>query len=259
MTLPLPPLQMRQLVGPTDPTAFDQPVGQPVFATATNDQYDSVFDFGCGCGRIARKLALGAPRPKRYVGVDLHRGMVQWCNDNLATVLPGFEFHHLNVHNAAFNPDPSRPLVAPFPVDDQSVTLFIAWSVFTHIVESQVDHYLDELKRVLRPDGIAMITTFLFDKAAFPMMQDFQNALYINDVDPWNAVIFDTAWLIASLERRGLRIRAADAPEVYGFQWTLEVEVGIGSISLPEDLAPVGRRAPPLVPAGAPAIGLADA
>ena len=39
------------------------------------------------------------------------------------------------------------------------------------------------------------------------MMQDFQNALYINDVDPTNAVIFDREWL-----RREASIRRAHDP-----------------------------------------------
>ena len=37
------------------------------------------------------------------------------------------------------------------------------------------------------------------------MMQDFQNALYINDVDPSNAVIFDREWLRRRSETPGSR------------------------------------------------------
>ena len=44
---------------------------------------------------------------------------------------------------------------------------------------------------MLRDGGIAVTTFFLFDKAGFPMMQEFQNAPYINLDDPTNAVIFD--------------------------------------------------------------------
>lgn len=75
MALPLPPLELRELVGATDP---------------------------------ARRLMQQRPRPRRYIGVDLHRGMVQWCQDNLAPLADGFAFIHHDVHSPCLNPDPLR-------------------------------------------------------------------------------------------------------------------------------------------------------
>ena len=192
-------------MGPRDPQAFDHPRGQRVFPTLTRpEQYDFVLDFGCGCGRVARKLAVAAaPMPKRYVGIDLHAGMIAWASKNLAPRLPGFTFVHQDVFNPGFNPDPSLPRTARFPAEDGSVSLLLALSVFTHLLQAQVEPYLDEVRRVLRPDGVMVATFFLFDKAYFPMMQDFQNALYINDTDPTNAAIFDREWLLAALDARG--------------------------------------------------------
>ena len=73
----MPPLEMRVLVGPTDPGLFDNPDGKLVFEGLDPEQYRSVLDFGCGCGRVARQLIQQRPRPRRYVGLDLHSGMVQ--------------------------------------------------------------------------------------------------------------------------------------------------------------------------------------
>lgn len=248
---------MRQLVGPTEPEAFDQPRGEPVFPGLTAGQYESVFDFGCGCGRMARRLALAdAPMPSRYVGIDIHRGMIRWATDNLSSRLPNFSFVHADVFNPQMNPDPALPRTAPFPVEDDGVTLLIAWSVFTHLLESQAEYYLDEVARVLRPGGVAIVTWFLFDKAYFPMLQDFQNALYINEHDLTNAVIFDRGWLLRALDRRGLMIRAARPPDIRGFQWNMEIEPGQRSIALPADEAPFGRKPPPLGPHNAPTVGL---
>jgi SAM-dependent methyltransferase len=246
--LPIPPLAMRELVGPREPEAFDHPRGQPLFPTLTRpEQYDFVLDFGCGCGRVARRLAVAdAPMPKRYVGIDLHAGMIDWANKNLAPRLPGFTFVHQDVFNPGFNPDPSLPRTARFPAKDNSVSLLLALSVFTHLVQSQAERYLDEVRRVLRPDGVMLATFFLFDKAHFPMMQDFQNALYINDSDPTNAVIFDRAWLLAALDMRDLRIRDVRPPSVRGYHWELEIAPGRGSVELPEDAAEFGREPPPV-------------
>lgn len=235
------------LIGGHEPEAFDAPPGQPLFPTIAESQYAFVLDFGCGCGRIARQLAMAAaPVPDRYVGIDLHRGMVRWCTRNLGSRLPTFTFEHHDVFNPSFNPDPSLPRVAPLPVEADSVTLLVAWSVFTHLVQSQAEYYLDEVARVLAPEGVVIATFFLFDKAYFPMMQDFQNALYINETDLTNAVVFDRQWLLDSLDARGLRVRDAQPPFMRGFQWRIEIVQGQGSISLPEDLAPFGRRPSPV-------------
>ncbi len=43
----------------------------------------------------------------------------------------------------------------------------------------------------MAPDGLLRSTWFLCEKRYFPMMQDFQNALYINENDTTNAVIYD--------------------------------------------------------------------
>lgn len=239
---------MRELVGPRDAAAFDQRPGDPVFPTLRDEhQYDFVLDFGCGCGRIARRLALAAaPIPKRYVGCDLHAGMIAWDNQNLAPRLPGFTFIHQNVFNRGFNPDPRLPHTAPFPAEDGAVSLLVALSVFTHLTQDQAAVYLDEVGRVLRADGVMLASFFLFEKAYFPMMQDFQNAIYINDSDPTNAVIFDRQWILTELDSRELRIRAARAPTLRGYHWELEIVPGRGSIALPADQAPFGHQPPPV-------------
>jgi SAM-dependent methyltransferase len=185
--------------------------------------------------------------------------MIEWCRQNLAPRAPGFEFVHHDVQNASFNPGPGKRESAPFPAPDDTFTLVEAISVFTHVVERHVTFYLREVARVLRPDGILHATWFLFDKRDFPMMQDFQNALYINDLDPWNAVIFDGAWLRAQATEVGLTISSVRPPHTRGFRWTLlmtPVEQGLREAEFPSDDAPAGRRPAPLLRAHAARIGL---
>ncbi len=248
--LPLPPVEMRMLVGPTEESFFDNPSGRIVFPELAPEQYDSVLDFGCGCGRISPQLLPQQPRPRRYVGVDLHRGMIEWDRRNLAPHDPGFSFHHLDVANPSFNPA-GASLTVPFPVADRQISLMLAWSVFTHTREAQTEFYLAEAARVLAPTGILISTWFLFDKSEFPMMQDFQNALFINDVDPTNAVIFDRAWLRALCDRLGLAMFRIVAPLIRGYQWQIWMtprRAGVESLPYPEDAAPLGRKPPPLIP-----------
>jgi SAM-dependent methyltransferase len=75
--LPFPPLEMRELVGPTELESFDNPSRSPVYPWLPEEAYERVFDFGCGCGRVARQMILQQPSPRAYVGVDLHAGMIR--------------------------------------------------------------------------------------------------------------------------------------------------------------------------------------
>jgi SAM-dependent methyltransferase len=255
---PFPPVEMRQLVGPVENWPFDNPSGDLVFSQVPAAAYEAVLDFGCGCGRIARQLIQQRRRPVSYLGLDIHAGMVEWCRTHLQPHAPGFRFLHHDVHNPGFNPRGPRALV-PFPAEDASFTLVAAWSVFTHLLQDQAVHYLREVARVLRPSGYLLSTWFLFDKRQFPMMQDFQNALFINEQDPSNAVIFDERWLLATAAEAGLKLVHARIPKTRGYQWQLLFAPCASArreIPLPVDTSRVGRpRRPPLLPADAENIG----
>lgn len=247
--LPLPPLEMRKLVGPTEERFYDNPDGRPVIGEVAPERYRSVLDFGCGCGRIARQLIQQEARPERYLGIDLHRGMVRWCQENLAPRAPGFEFRHHDVHNLGFNPGIEKPRTAPFPAEDGAFTLVIAWSVFTHLVQAQVGDYLREIARVLAPEGILTSTWFLYHRADFPMLTEEQRSLYINEQDPTNAVIYDRDFVRERAREAGLAITAATPPAIRGFHWQLQMmplASGVEEVELPADDAPLGRQPPPL-------------
>jgi SAM-dependent methyltransferase len=253
---------MRELVGPTDPKDFDNPTGELVYPYLPPEQYEAVLDFGCGCGRVARQLIQQRTRPARYLGLDVHRGMIEWCQTHLSPHAPEFEFVHHDVANPGFNPGAGKPDTAAFPAEDATFSLVNAWSVFTHLVESQASFYLREAARVLRPRGVLSGTWFLFDKQDFPMMHDFQNALYINPIDPSNAVIYDRGWLRREAADSGLTIVSVQPPAVRGYHWILVMaltEDARAEAPFPVDDAPIGRRPPPLLRPGAAELGLGPA
>ena len=100
-----------------------------------------VLDFGCGCGRTFRWLL-----PKysgEFHGVDVDTEAIDWCNQHLH---PG--------HFLACAPDP--PL--PYPADYFDVVY--CFSVFTHLNESMQDAWLTELNRILKPEGVLLLTIF---------------------------------------------------------------------------------------------------
>lgn len=247
--LPLPPIELRELVGQTEPAGFDNASGEPVFGFPAG-AYRHVLDFGCGCGRVARQLIQQAPAVQEYRGFDLHRGMVEWCQTHLTPAAPQYRFAHHDVANRGLNPGPEKPSTLPLPLSDGWASLVLAISVFTHLIEQQAVHYLTELARCLESRGSLHTTWFLFDKSDFPMMQEFQNALYINPDDPSNAVIYDWNWLLARTQERDLKLVRAAAPEIRGFHWWLtfaHVDDPRPAVDLPADTAPRGFRPPPLI------------
>lgn len=100
-----------------------------------------VLDFGCGAGRTLHYFADEARRTKRFLGCDVHAASIEWLGANLC---PPF---------AVFCNGP----VPPLPLDDGSVDLIYAFSVFSHLTDTS-SAWLLELRRVLRPGGIVIIT-----------------------------------------------------------------------------------------------------
>jgi len=105
-SMPIPPLELRKLVGPEDPAAFDNPSGTPIYADfgIPPETYETVFDFGCGCGRLARQLLQQNPKPRRYIGIDVHKGMIKWCRNSITPVDPNYQFFHQDVYSPSYAP-----------------------------------------------------------------------------------------------------------------------------------------------------------
>lgn len=119
----------------------------------------SVLDIGCGCARAARVL-LPSPRVTSYIGFDVIPQSIDWCNRFVKPLFPQrATFLHYDVCSAEYNPDGSvRASDLVFPCTDQSVDLVVAASVFTHLLESDAIHYLNEVGRVLSKRGRAALS-----------------------------------------------------------------------------------------------------
>lgn len=147
--LPLPPPRLRTLVAGTADAAWFLTTGaaSAEMVAAAVERHGAplqsgtaLLDFGCGCGRVARHWA-------RLPGVELHGSdynarLVGWCGANLP-------FGQFAVNGL------EPPLAAP----DERFDLVYAISVLTHLTEEQGDAWLEELRRVLRPGGLLLVTT----------------------------------------------------------------------------------------------------
>ena len=224
LTIPIPPLELRRWVGPTDPSDYDNPNGGPLLGLygISNEAYAAVFDFGCGCGRQARQMLQQTPRPGRYVGIDVRRELVAWCRREPACrSSPHFEFLHHDVYAPAYGPGNSLRLSAPFPVEGEAFSLVLASSVFTHLTRSQASS-LPERSGAHPQAGWGRLHAagLFFNRASFQFLPDIY-ALYVSEVDFGAALIFDREWFLATVRRVGLAVRKTIPPQIPGYQWVV--------------------------------------
>ena len=97
-----------------------------------------LLDFGCGCGRIARHI------PKiseaALFGVDYNPRLVNWCAKNLTGTFA------------------RNQLMPPLSFPDGYFDAVWLLSVFTHLRLETQNAWLAELRRIVRPGGMVVIT-----------------------------------------------------------------------------------------------------
>ena len=146
---PLPPARLRASVGIDSSRAHFLDVGRRALVDLTAalatagvplESLHDWLDFGCGSGRVARHV-VAIPTVNTLTGIDVDDRAIRWC----AGHLPGV-FHTIA-------PQP------PTALADASYDIVYAVSVFTHFDERQQLDWLAELQRLLRPNGILLVTT----------------------------------------------------------------------------------------------------
>ena len=122
----------------------------------------TIVEIGCGIGRDAIPLTSILGKSGRYIGLDVTKPSIDWCSNNISKRHSNFAFHHMNINDPIYNPSGCASILdAVFPVKEGTADLVIAQSVFTHMLDEGVFHYLCECRRVLKPSGMAYVTFFL--------------------------------------------------------------------------------------------------
>ena len=145
--LPVPPARLRvRVAGTADPEWFLESgrlaeesirarLGRQGIAV---EEVGALLDFGCGCGRVTRRWrALEGVH-----GSDMNAEAVAWCRANLP-----------------FGRFETNGLAPPLAFADDSFALVYALSVFTHLTVDLQRAWLRELRRILRPGGLLLLTT----------------------------------------------------------------------------------------------------
>ena len=115
-----------------------------------------LIDLGSGIGRDAFQLFDLLGPDGEYIGIDVTRDSILWCQDNITARHPNFRFHHFDAENELYNPYGTKTSMDfALPVEAGSVDRIVLSSVFTHLMEVEILHYMREFRRALRPGGLA--------------------------------------------------------------------------------------------------------
>lgn len=106
---------------------------------ASLNDMNRVLDFGCGCGRTLSWLISRFPNI-HFFGTDIDSMSVQWCREHL---------------RGSFCTNRDTP---PLSFPDAEFDCIYAISVFTHIEEKYQLEWLAELRRILRPGGLLLVS-----------------------------------------------------------------------------------------------------
>ena len=112
-------------------------IGRPL------ESFERVFELGCGCGRLLRQW-IDVDGPEFYA-CDCNPRVIEWGRTH---------FGHVTFAQNNLEP-PLRFLAGRGGLD---FDLCYAVSVFTHLPERMQIPWLEELHRILRPDGILLVT-----------------------------------------------------------------------------------------------------
>ncbi|MDQ5910256.1 MAG: Class SAM-dependent methyltransferase [Pseudomonadota bacterium] len=183
-----------------------------------------VLEIGAGYGRMALGLTNYITSPGSYDGIEIIKKAVDWSVREINSRYPHFRFHHADVHNRYSNQDgkkSAKEYLVPF--SDNSFDVVILTSVFSHMLPQDINHYLSEIRRVLKVDGRCFITYYLLDdyaekqiqahRASQPFYHAFDGYLSTSRTTPENTVAYPETTVRELYARNGLKI---EEPILYG-------------------------------------------
>ncbi|MGL6076961.1 MAG: class I SAM-dependent methyltransferase [Fimbriiglobus sp.] len=175
--IPDPPLDLIEYVSGVPDADLARRIGylhRDFFVNSCGLQpHHRVLDVGCGIGRVAAALTETLNADGSYEAFDISLRAVQWCQDNIHSRFPKFRFQQANLFNEFYNPNgPIRARRFRFPYASNSFDFVYLMSVFTHMLPHDLQHYLCEISRVLKPNGRCVMTFFVHDSETARLIRD---------------------------------------------------------------------------------------
>jgi len=171
---------------------------------------DNLLDIGSGIGRMA--VGLTPFLKGEYEGFDAVKQGVDWCKTHITARFPNFHFTYVNLNNDLYKSAGIDAATFKFPYEADKFNFAISISVFTHMLDNEVENYLKETNRVLERGGILMSTFFIVgqdytsENSGFHFPYDHGNYLLMDEVVKSANVAFRKEYLFNLCKLNGFEI-----------------------------------------------------
>ena len=104
-------------------------------------QFRVILDFGCGCGRILAGWEHELPPNAHLLGCDINPSLVEFCRVNIP-----------------FARTWTCEYLPPLNLKNGAIDFAYAASVFTHTTKEATRLWAEEMRRIIKPGGILMVS-----------------------------------------------------------------------------------------------------
>jgi ubiquinone/menaquinone biosynthesis C-methylase UbiE len=188
---------------------------------------DTVLDIGSGMGRMAVGLTEFLSPQAKYHGIEIVKPAVAWCASRITKQYPNFIFHHADVYNKMYN---KKAVTLPgeyrFPFDNDTFDFIFLTSVFTHMRPGDIQQYLAEIRRVLKPQKKFFATAYVINSFSQEQMSAGKTKIVFGHrlADCWTVsakvpefdIGLEESWLRRAYKAAGLSI----IEPLYAGHWT---------------------------------------
>ena len=196
-----PPLHLRRHVGPLRTfEASGAEVMSYLRLLLDLQPNESILDIGCGCGLMALYLRDYLDTNGTYTGVDIHGPSIRWCTNHITA--PNFRFAQISD--------------GQLPFEAQSFDVILLKSVFTHLRPAELENYLSEITRLLKPNGRCLASFFLLNDEQRALAAQRKNTLqfnygndhwrYVYEHSPESASAYDQSYILELLHKHNLEL-----------------------------------------------------
>ncbi|CAI3704967.1 Methyltransferase domain-containing protein [Clostridium neonatale] len=119
-----------------------------------------VLDIACGTGYGSHILSQNA---KYVYGVDISKETIDYCNEN-------YKQDNLSYMEGS---------ISEIPIEDNSIDVIVSFETIEHVTEELQEQFLREIPRVLKEDGVLIISTP--DKKIYSDIPQYTNEFHIKE------------------------------------------------------------------------------
>lgn len=124
----------------------------------------AILEIGCGTGRLAKQL-INYLDGGKYCGFDVQPQWIEYCKASYNR--KNFDFKTIDIYHDEYNPKGTiDPNTVVLPYKDRSFDTICAIAVFNHFRTSWTTRYLEEIARILRPNGTLLCTAIILNNSS---------------------------------------------------------------------------------------------